>query len=145
MVTITQSLTRIQIGIYREANKKWDWYKIKAEEVSEGDSQDSEKLFVCEQAEAESVSFGQCEYSIELKGVLPSFKQFFRSLRERQILNSPYLPSLAIYEYKAGKWVLQSYYRGIIVGDIDRTNSQPFDVKMEALQQVYRNSNNKII
>lgn len=159
MTTVVSSLTRIKIGIYTPATKKTDpkskkttttkaktdWYTIKAEEVSEGDSQDSEKLYVCENPEAEQVSFGQCEYSIELKGVLPQYKKFFRRLRLRQINANQYLPVVAIYEYEAGKWVLQSYYKGVTVGDIDRTKSDPFDVKMEALQQVYKNSKGELI
>lgn len=145
MASVVQSFTRVKIGVYSPTSKTTTWSIIKAEEVSEGDSQDSEKIFISEQAEAAQVSFGQCEYSIELKGVLPTHKKYFRWLRERQIKNTLYLPSFVIYGKEGGTWKLQSYYKGVIIGDIDRSNSKPFDVKMEAISQLYRNANNDIV
>ena len=121
-------------------------YLIDCDEVKESDKQSSEKIFSCNSPDAKKISFGQCEYSIDLSGVFPEHKKLFNWIRERQrASNFQALPQLAIYGYDGGKVVLQSLYRQVYVEDNDRTNSKPFDVKLGALSRAYRNSQNQFI
>lgn len=121
-------------------------YQIYAESIDDDDKQDTEKVYTSDDADAKKVTFGKCEYTIDLKGVLPQHKQLFNWIRERQrkgVFTS--LPRIAIYEYVDGKIKLMSLYNKVFVTDISRTNKETFDVKMEALTRVYRDSKNALI
>lgn len=121
-------------------------YQIYAEEVKEEDKQENEKYFTSDSHDAKYISFGKCEYSIDLSGILPDHKKFFNWIRERQrsgVFKS--MPTMATYEYVEGKVTKMSSYKQVYVEDISRTGSEPFDVKLGALQKVYRDAKNKLI
>lgn len=120
--------------------------QIYCDEVSDEDKQSTEKIYTSDSNDAKKVIFGKCEYSIDLKGVLPQHKKLFNWIRERQrkgVFKA--LPSIGIYEYVDGKVTQISGYQYVYVTDISRTKAEPFDVKLEALKKAYRNSKNELI
>ena len=130
------------IRIYWRGNT----YTIRAEEVKSDDKQKNQKYKATDSHDAYAVSFGECDYSIDLKGVQPANKELFLILRERARLGrSDALFTFATYEYVNGVLTPMENYPKADVVDISRKNNEPFDVKIESLKRQYRNAKNKII
>lgn len=135
MATINSDLTFIKIFLEGKT------YSIKAEEIKTEDKQTVEKYEACDDHDPYAIAFGKCEYSIDLSGVAPEHKRLFTWIREKQ--KSGYfpkgLPILQTFEYENQKFTQMESYKNVYITDITRTKNEPFDVKMEALNRVYRN------
>lgn len=139
MATVNIDLTIIKMFVDNKT------YTIKAEEIKTEDKQSIEKYKASDSHDPYAISFGECEYSIDLSSVAPEHKQFFTALRERQRKGANLLPYVATYEYVNGYLKLLEFYKKVYITDISRTKNEPFDVKMEALERVYRDAKNALI
>jgi len=121
-------------------------YTIRAEEVKTDDKQKNEKYKATESHDPYAISFGECEYSIDVKGISPQFKHLFMSLREHtRVGNQKAFFKFATYEYIDGKLTPLEYYDTAYLEDLSRTNNEPFDAKIGSLSRLYRNAQNKLI
>jgi len=121
-------------------------YTVRAEEVKTEDKQSVEKYKASDSHDPYAIAFGECEYSVDLSGVAPEHKTLFTWIRERQrkgVFKG--LPQVATYEYENGVLKTLEHYKNVYITDISRTKNEPFDVKMEALERVYRNAKNALI
>lgn len=136
MVTVRTDLTIIKI--------KWNdnTYTIKAESVKDTDKQDIEKVYACDSHEANYVTFGKVEFSIDISGAQDR-RWLFERMRERQTqgaFNYNY-PILMTYKYDAkGKVIMDKYYSQVFCEEISGEGQDPFDVKLVAMKRSYRNS-----
>lgn len=130
------------IRIYWNGNT----YTVRAEETKTTDKQKNEKYKASESHDPYAISFGESEYSIDVKNVDPAHKHLFIQLRElaRQGKNKA-LFRYATYEYDQGVLTPMEHYDTCYVEEITRTDNKPFDVKIGALSRVYRNAQNKLI
>lgn len=138
-VTVKTDLTIIKI--------KWGEkvYVIKAEGVKDSDKQDIEKTYATDSHDPNYVTFGKCEFSIDLNGV-QNFRWLFERIREVQTSGSfaKKYPALSTYKYNnQGKVVMDKYYADVFVEEISGENQDPFDVKLVPMRRVYRDSKKK--
>lgn len=121
-------------------------YQIKAEEIKDTDKQDIEMTYASDSHDPNEVTFGKCEYSIDLSGV-QSHRYLFLHIREKQKARSDFasLPNLTTFKYAAdGKVVVDKVFRAVFVEEISGTNNEPFDVKLKAVTRVYRDAKNEL-
>ena len=133
MTTVRTYLTIIQI---KWAGKK---YNVKCESIKDTDKQDIEKVYASDSHQANYVTFGKTEYSIDLSGV-QSYRWLFERMREVQ--NSGgfayQFPQLVIFKYNdTGKVVVDKYYSEVFCEEISGENQDPFDVKLVAMKRAY--------
>lgn len=130
------------IRIYWNGNT----YTVRAEETKTTDKQKNEKLKASESHDPYAISFGESEYSIDLKGVDPAHKHLFMQLREQARLGKKKaIFKFATYEYVEGVLTPMEHYPESYVEEISRTDNKPFDVKIGSLSRLYRNASNKLI
>lgn len=141
MATINNDLTFIQIALEGKC------HTIRAEEIKTEDKQSVEKYEACDSHDPYAISFGKCEYSIDLSGVAPEHKRFFVWLRDKQRKGKfpTGLPVLQTIEYENGVLTQMEQYRNVYITDISRTKNEPFDVKMEALNRTYINAKGELV
>lgn len=121
-------------------------YTVRAEETKTTDKQKNEKYKASESHDAYAISFGESEYSIDLKGVDPAHKALFIQLREQaRGGRKKAIFKFATYEYVEGVLTPMEYFPEAYVEELTRTDNKPFDVKIGSLSRLYRNANNKII
>ena len=140
MVTIRSDLTLIKLAW------KGSTFIIKAEKVKDTTKQDIEKTYACDSHDPNYITFGKCEYSVDLSGV-QSHRWVFERILETQedgSFNGNY-PRIAIYKYDAkGKASTDKYYIYCFVEEISGENQDPYDVKLVSMQRVLRNSKNEL-
>ena len=141
MAVINNDLTIIQIAFEGKC------YTIRAEEIKTEDKQSVEKYESCDSHDPYAISFGKCEYSIDLSGVAPEHKKFFMWIRNKQRTGKfpKGLPLIQTIEYENGFTVQMEQYRNVYITDISRTKNEPFDVKMEALNRTYINAKGEFV
>ncbi len=140
MVTIKTDLTLIKLA-WRSKT-----YIIKAEKVKDTVKHDMEKTYACDSHDPNYLTFGKCEYSIDLSGV-QSHRTLFEQIQEAQVdgsFNGNY-PRIAVYKYdKTGKASTDKYYIYCFVEEISGENQDPYDVKLVSMRRVLRNSKNEL-
>lgn len=143
MTTVKTDLTLVQIKWGKDSKKKDKVYTIKCESVKDTDKQDIEKVYACDSHEANYITFGKTEYSIDLSGV-QSHRWLFQRMRERQTqgaFNYTY-PTLVTFKYnEKGQPKIDNYYMHVFVEEMSGENQDPFDVKLIAMKRLYTDKN----
>lgn len=121
-------------------------YQIKVGGAKLSDKQDIEKTYSTDSHQPNKITFGKCEYSLDLSDV-QSHRYLFIWIRERQKTGNfaNGFPNITTYKYNSKGQLTTDYsLKGCFVTEISEEDVGLFDVKLDVMNRAYRDSKNSV-